>query len=138
LSENEKNSIARDIRKTLNNYYNDIRKSGLTAELNYLDSSKDFFWVPPGFTSAISYDSVASILQRNAMVFQSVDNSFDTLVIVPLSKDIATYTARLKSTMTLINGKSSTLTMLETGTMIKRKTGWKLLCGQTTMVNKPE
>ncbi len=137
LSENENKSIKEEVRNTLTNYYSDIKKSGLTAEFNYLDNSKDFFWVPPGFTAALSYDSVAAILKKNAKLFSSVDNTFDTLIIKPLSKDIATYTCRLRSSMTMINGKSSNMTMLETGTMVKRQNGWKLLCGQTAILNKP-
>lgn len=92
LTETEKTSIVLDIRKTLNNYYNDIRKSGLTAEFKYLDNSSDFFWVPPGYSSSISYDSVTTVLKQNAPKYKFIDNSFDTLRIVPLNKELATYT----------------------------------------------
>jgi hypothetical protein len=134
LTEKEKNEVSSGVRQTLYNYYNDIRKSGLTAEFNYLDNSKDFFWVPPGFSGAISYDSVATILNKNAKLFTSINNTFDTLIIVPLRSDLANYTCRLTSTMTLVNGKSSTMLMVESGTLIKRKNGWKLLSGQTTIL----
>lgn len=137
LPDGWKKQVSTEVRETLNNYFKDISNHGLKAEFAYLDSSGDFFWVPPGFSSAISYDSVVSILDKNTKLFSSVNNQFDTLLIIPVSADIATYTGRITSTMTLINGKSSTLTMLETGTMIKRKSGWKLLCGQTTMLPKP-
>lgn len=136
LTDTEKNEISSGVRQTLYNYYNDIKKSGLTAEFNYLDNSKEFFWVPPGFTGAISYDSVAAILNKNAKLFTSVNNTFDTLIIVPLRSDLANYTCRLTSAMTLVNGKSSTMSMVETGTVIKRKNGWKLLCGQTTILKQ--
>ena len=132
LTDTEKNEISSGVRQTLYNYYNDIKKSGLTAEFNYLDNSKEFFWVPPGFTGAISYDSVAAILNKNAKLFTSVNNTFDTLIIVPLRSDLANYTCRLTSTMTLVNGKSSTMSMVESGTLIKRKDGWNLLCGHST------
>src|SRR5688572_16291641 len=97
LTENEKARIIGDVRKTLDNYYNDIRKSGLTAEFQYLDNSSEFYWTPPGYTIPISYDSVATILNQNAQNYISVDNSFDTLKITPLSKEYATYTGRLTS-----------------------------------------
>jgi len=136
ITDKEKNEVSSAVRQTLYNYYNDIRKSGLTAEFNYLDNSKEFFWVPPGFRGAISYDSVATILNKNAKLFTSVNNTFDTLIIVPLRKDLANYTCRLTSAMTLVNGKSSTMSMVESGTLIKRKDGWKLLCGQTTILKQ--
>src|SRR5688572_33335994 len=79
LTEKEKEELIISIRQTLDNYYNDIRKSGLLAELNYLDSSADFFWVPPGYNQSISYDSVVSILKQNAPYYKYVDNAFDTL-----------------------------------------------------------
>jgi hypothetical protein len=136
LTEDEKASIAEDIRQTLNNYYNDIRKSGLTAEFKYLDNSSDFFWVPPGHSSSISYDSVTTILKQNAPKYKSIDNSFDTLGIIPLSKELATYTGRINSTMTDTAGKTMTLELLETGILIKRREGWKLLSGQTSILNR--
>ena len=83
LRENEKVIIIDDVNKTLDNYYNDIRNFGLTAEFKYLDNSIDFFWVPPGYSSAISYDSVATILKQDAPKFKFVDNIFDTLRIIP-------------------------------------------------------
>jgi hypothetical protein len=51
-----------DIKTTIDNYYNDIRKEGLLAELKYLDSSREFFWVPPGFLNYAGYDSIAAAI----------------------------------------------------------------------------
>jgi len=114
---------------------NDIRKSGLTAEFKYLDNSSEFFWVPRGYSSYISYDSVATVLKQTAPKYKSVDNSFDTLRIFPLRKELATYTGRLNSTMTDISGKVITLQLIETGVLIKRQDEWKLLSGQTSILN---
>jgi len=136
LTEHEKASIIEDVRHTLDNYYNDIRKSGLTAEFKYLDNSSEFFWVPPGYSNSLSYDSVVTILKQNAPKFKSVDNSFDTLRIIPLTKELATYTGRLNSTMTDTSDDVMTFSLVETGILIKRRDGWKLLNGQTTILNK--
>ncbi len=136
LTENEKAAIVSDVRQTLDHYYDDIRKSGLTAEFKYLDHSSEFFWVPPGYAGAISYDSVAAVLQQNAPNYKSIDNSFDTLRIIPLSKELATYTGRLSSTMTDTSGVTITFSLVETGVLIKRKDGWKLLNGQTSILNQ--
>jgi hypothetical protein len=120
--------------QTLDSYYNDIRKLGLTAEFKYLDNSSEFFWVPPGYSDAIAYDSVVTILKQNAPKYKSIDNSFDTLRIIPLSRELATYTGRLHSTMTDTADRIITFSLVETGILIKRPDGWKLLNGQTTIL----
>lgn len=74
LSDNDRAGIIKDVRQTLDSYYGDIKKSGLTAEFKYLDNSTEFFWVPPGFSSSISYDSVTTILKQNAATFKSIEN----------------------------------------------------------------
>ena len=43
LTENEKKNISADVIKTLHQYHEDIKKSGLTAELKYFDNSPNFF-----------------------------------------------------------------------------------------------
>ncbi|HWA35694.1 MAG TPA: hypothetical protein VG737_16240, partial [Cyclobacteriaceae bacterium] len=63
-----------------------------------------------------------------------VDNVFDTLHVVALSRRYATYTGRLRSTMTDTTGQTTTYLMLETGILTKRPDGWKLLSGQTAIV----
>ena len=131
LTKKEKEELVITIRQTLDNYYNDIRKSGLLAELNYLDSSEDFFWVPPGYTQSISYDSVVSILKQNAPGFKYIDNSFDTLRIIPLTKELAAYTGKIQTTITDTINNQVTFSLIETGVLIKRADGWKLLNGQT-------
>jgi hypothetical protein len=136
LTNEEKREIDENIQQTLKDYYDDIRKSGLTAEFKYLDNSADFFWVPPGYSSAISYDSVASVINQNATLYKSVDNSIETLKVVPLTKELATYTARINSTMTDPADKTTKFSLVETGVLIKRQDGWKLLNGQTAVVEK--
>ena len=135
LTETEKATIIADIQLTLNDYHNAIKKSGLTAELKYLDSSADFFWVPPGYTAPISYDSVVSILKQNAPQFSHIDNSFKSLRIIPLTKELASYTGQVDSKMTDTSAKMITVSLIETGVLIKRTDGWKLLHGQTAVLN---
>lgn len=121
-----------DVRQTLYQYYEDISVSGLTAEIPYLDSSTDFFWVPPGYDEPIFYDSVVSYIRQNAPLFQNIINKWDTLRIYPLTKELASYTGVLLSTVTDTTGITETYPLIETGVMIKRDNGWKLLNGQTT------
>jgi hypothetical protein len=135
ITDAEKAEVIAEVRQTLQNYYDDIRESGLNAEFKYLDNSAEFFWVPPGYSGPIFYDSVVSTIKEHAAKYKSVDNVFDTLHIVALSKRYATYTGRLRSTMTDTSGQANTFIMLETGILTKRSDGWKLLSGQTAIVN---
>lgn len=130
----EQKAINDSVAQTLTDYCKAVKEHGLTAEFQYLDHSPDFFWVPPGYTSTISYDSVEAVLIRNAPMFRMIDNTFDSLRIVPLTKELATYTAVLHSTMVDTTGKTTQMHMVETGTVIKRKDGWKLLSGQTAII----
>jgi penicillin V acylase-like amidase (Ntn superfamily) len=131
-----RSKIEKEIRSTIVNYYNDIRKEGLRAEFKYLDSSADFFWVPPGYSSYIKYDSVAAIIKRNASSLRSVDNSFSKLFIMPLTNKYAQFTMSSHSTIVDSSGKSFKIRFVETGIMIKRQDGWKFLSGQTSVLNE--
>lgn len=136
VAELDREKIVNSIRATLDNYYSGIKKNGLTAEFKYLDNSPDFFWVPPGYTSSISYDSVVAVLKQNAPNYKLIDNSFDTLSIIPLSNQLATYTGRINSLMVDTLGQEITFSLVETGVLIKRKDGWKLLNGQTSILKQ--
>ena len=136
LSAEDKKTISATITNTLNDYYKAIKDRGLIAEFNYLDSSADFYWQPPGYESPVSYDSVSAFLQKTAPVLLSVDNSWQQLSVHPLTKELASYSGRIKSAITEMSGKQSITYLLETGIVIKRKDGWKLLSGQTSIINK--
>ena len=134
LAESQKKAIGDSVRLTLNNYFSDVKKEGLIAEFKYLDSSSDFFWVPPGYSSAISYDSVALILRKYHPFYTSVENSWEQLSIRAITEELASYTGRIRSVSTDTSGKRSDFILVETGIAIKRETGWKLLNGQTSLV----
>ena len=135
LNESEKELIISDVIKMFSNYHKDIRKDGLTAEFKYLDRSTDFFWVPPGYNSALSYDSVRHILEINAKAFQAVEFNWDTLKVYPLSDKIANYSGIVKGSMIDTSGIKSSVIIIESGTVIKRSDGWKLLSGQTAILD---
>lgn len=135
LSDTEKQIITENVRQALHDYYSDIEKEGLTAEFKYLDSSENFFWVPPGYAQPLSYDSIAHIIKKVAPGFQSVKNTWDTLHIQPLSNTTAVYTGKLFSVMTNTAGNISEVSLIETGFLIKRIDRWKLMCGQTAIIN---
>ena len=135
LNESEKELIINAVIEMFGNYHNDIRKDGLTAEFKYLDQSSDFFWVPPGYKSALSYDSVRQILEINAKSFQAIEFNWDTLQVFPLSDKIANYSGIVKGSMIDTSGIKSSVIIRESGTVIKRSDGWKLLSGQSAILN---
>lgn len=127
--------VESETRQMMNDYLDAINKEGLLSEFRYLDSSKKFFWVPPGYASSIDYDSVSVILHQMAPAFTAIDMQWDTLTINPLSSSLAAYTGKVLSQMTDTSGVTSAHALLESGVLIKRKDGWKLLCGQSRVAN---
>ena len=135
LNEPEKKRISEEVKTMFGHYHDAIKKEGLTGEFKYLDSSNDFFWVPPGYTSTLSFDSVKAILEKNAPSFKAIEFSFDTLQIFPLSSSLANYSGIVSGTMVDTAGISSSVKIIESGTVVKRADGWKLLCGQSAAIN---
>ena len=126
-----KEQITNDVLKMFDNYHNAIKANGLVAEFEYLDKSSDFFWVPPGYSSALSYDSVKSILIQNSKIISGIEFTWDTLQVFPLSQTIANYSGIVNGLMTDSTALKSEFKILESGTLIKREDGWKLLNGQS-------
>jgi hypothetical protein len=127
--------VEKEARRMLINYHHDIQQDGLLAEFNYLDSSDQFFWIPPGYEVPLSYDSVRKILEGNAPLFLQADFQWDTLNVIPLSEKIATYAGVVIGKMTDTTGQITISTILESGTLIKRDNGWNLLSGQSVLLN---
>jgi len=99
-----------------------------------LDKSSDFFWVPPGYNTALSYDSVKNILEINSKAYRSVEFQWDTIQIFPLTNEIANYSGIVNGIMIDTSGIKSTVSIIESGTIIKREDGWKLLSGQSRLL----
>lgn len=133
-SSGSNDNVRSEIKTTFDNYYNDIRKQGLTAEFKYLDSSREFFWVPPGYLNYAGYDSIAAAIKRNAASLKSVDNRYDSLLIIPLTKEYAQFAVRTISTSVDVTGDTTKIAFIESGVMVKRKDGWKFLSGQTSLL----
>ncbi|MGB5818477.1 MAG: hypothetical protein WBG90_03260 [Saonia sp.] len=130
----DKERTVEEVHQMLLDYLVDINKEGLVAEFRYLDDSSDFFWVPPGYRSALSYDSVKTILERNHKAIHSIKMQWDTLQIFPLTNEIANYSGIVDGVMIDTAGIKSTMSIIESGTIIKREDGWKLLSGQSEIL----
>ncbi|MCB0279176.1 MAG: nuclear transport factor 2 family protein [Calditrichaeota bacterium] len=131
VDEADLDGIRNEIKEMFTAYDDSVRSKGLLGEFDFLDNSDNFFWVPPGYNSALSYDSVRSILTQNAPNFKSVHFQWIDQKINPLSKKIANYTGLVKSEMIDLNDVKTTLFILESGTVIKRDDSWKILSGQS-------
>jgi hypothetical protein len=81
---------------------------------------------------------VAAVLKMNAPAFSAVDNVWRTLRVDPLTREYATYSGTLHATMIDTTGNVTKVSMIETGVVIKRKDGWKLLRGQTSLLSDNE
>jgi hypothetical protein len=126
--------LQKEIKSTIDNYYNELRKEGLVAELKYLDSSNRFFWVPPGYLNYANYNVIAAAIKRNAASLKSIDNRYDSLLIIPLTNDYAQFVMRTISTTIRADGDSIKSAFIESGVMVRRKDGWKFLSGQTSLL----
>ncbi|WP_298760461.1 hypothetical protein [uncultured Psychroserpens sp.] len=130
----DKDKIIDEISEMFDNYHNDIRNDGLTAEFKYLDSTKSFFWVPPNYESALSYDSVKSILSLNSKSIKTANFSWHKVEFFPLSEKIASYSGIVNSEITDTTDSTATFQIIESGTVIKRKNDWKILNGQSAIL----
>jgi hypothetical protein len=133
LTEAESARVTEEVRTMLNDYQRDVSQDGILAELRYLDSSEAFSWHPPGFDGPIDYDSVAAILRTNDPSYSRINSSWDSLSITPVSKTNASYVAHLTTLMSYNDGHTDTFYLYETGNVIKRENGWKLLSGKTVL-----
>ena len=134
LSASEKMAVSEEVRTMLGRYFEDMNKEGLLSEFRYLDNSPDFFWVPPGYTTSISYDSVAVVLKATVLTLRTIDYKWETLRIIPLSAELATFTGIIQGVIIDTTGTVTKLRLIETGTVIRRQSGWKLLNGQTAIL----
>ncbi|MDO5977914.1 hypothetical protein [Flavivirga spongiicola] len=135
LNNKDKETITFEIKQMFDNYHNDITKSGLVSEFKYLDDSSDFFWVPPGYKETLSYDTIKSILTENSKIIDFIEFSWESIKIYPLTKEIANYSGIVKCVQVDADHNPVTFKIIESGTLIKRKDGWKFLSGQSRSLN---
>lgn len=135
LSEPERKHVISDVKEMLYQCNADVKAKGLHSEFDYIDNSPGFFWVPPGAAGPQPFDTIISMVGRNAARLKQVNNTFDTLIVIPITMRLAQYSARIHSIATDTAGAQTTTSLVETGLVVKRKNGWKLLSGQTSVCN---
>lgn len=124
--------VDQEVRKMLTNYHEDMAKYGLRGEFKYLDESEDFFWNPPGYNTTLDYESVKVEVLKNADRFRSVSYEWDTLSVYPLSANLASFSGIVTGAMTDTAGVVYNVRLMESGTVTRRKDGWKLLNGHSS------
>jgi hypothetical protein len=134
LSKRKAAQITREATDMLHNYHKDLAAHGLAAEFKYLDSTDQFNWHPAGYDTAIGFDSVATVLRRLDDFYTSIKSHWDTLSITPLSDSMADYTGIFTTSMTDVSGITDTYTMHESGRLVRRPDGWKMLSGRTSIM----
>ena len=125
------NKIAEETKDMLIAFHDSVNTSGLMAEFDFLDSTEAFYWTPPGYSYAIAYDSIRSILIQSANDLHKVHFEWDTLDIHPLSNDYCNYTGVVHCVMWSDDTSKQEFKVLESGTLVKRNDGWKFLSGQS-------
>ncbi|MDH3708924.1 MAG: nuclear transport factor 2 family protein [Cyclobacteriaceae bacterium] len=128
--------VIEEVTEMLHQYHQAIEEGGLETEFDYLDDSDDFFWVPPGFKSALDYDSVAIILRANDKSIEKIVLTWDSLHVTPLRSDLAQYYGTINSSVIDTAQMTTESLLIETGLIIKRADGWKLLSGQSAFFPK--
>ncbi len=128
--------VSSEVNKMLHDFHSDVSEDGLTAEFIYLDSSQQFYWTPPGYNSPLFYDSIRQILESNAKMYTKVFFEFENLQLYPLSADYCNYSGIVKGFMIDTSGLNNPVGIIESGTLIKRESGWKFLSGQSSLLNE--
>lgn len=135
FTQEQKEKVKQQVATMFDQYYKDMKNKGLMSEFSYLDHSEDFFWVPSNFHSPLTYDSVKTIITANAQATQYVDFRWQSLTIYPLTPSVATYAGVVTGIVIDTAQIENHVKLLESGTVIKRKDGWKLLSGQSRVLN---
>lgn len=130
-------SVVEDATEMLHDYHEAMNKDGLMAEVHYLDSSEQFFWVPPGEVTKMNYDKVMEVLAQASQDDRFMRFSWRDLYVDALSDDVAVYSGTVQFESINEHGDQYFSYILETGTLVKRFDGWKLLCGQSRTVHLP-
>ena len=126
--------IEEEVEQMLMAYNDSVRKNGITGEFFFLDKSDAFYWVPPGYKYALHYDSISNILRENASHFRYIDNSWDKLHIMGISDQYASFNGVINNYAITSDNDTIVTKLSETGIVVKRGNEWKLLSGQTVII----
>lgn len=130
-TENQKTDT-KEIRSFLHAYHDAVNHYGVKAELNFFDSSEQFFWIPPGYAEALNFDSVKSILLIADDAIRQTNFEWESLHVQFVEDNVASFNGVVKGTITDTSNLTININQIKSGLLIKRKDGWKILNGQST------
>jgi hypothetical protein len=129
----DKEAVKEEVLLMFQDYYQKMSENGAKSGIEFLDNSPDFFWAPPGFNIALSYDSTFSLIWNNPEI--RYEYQWDTVQVFPISQNLASFTGILRQTGSDSTGNETVFLILESGSVIKRSDGWKLLNGQSRIID---
>ena len=130
-----KTQIKEEISIMMRNFVDDLNKSGVNSQIKYLDNSEDFRWTYSNERKIYQFNDLVKKFNNSKIEDYDVHLSFDELQIIPISENIANYNLKL-SGYTKNEGKNTDISILESGTLIKRNDEWKFLNMQTATYDK--
>lgn len=128
--------VRTEVTAALHNYHDAMNEEGLMSEFEYLDSSSSFFWVPPGQNKGLSFEVIKPMIIRNSKALAQVNFQWKSLSVFPLSESIANFHGVVEGVLTDTSSAVNHVRLVESGTVIKRSDGWKLLSGQTALIEE--
>lgn len=124
-----------DLITFLNTYHDAMNQYGLKTEFEFIDSTSHFFWIPPGYASALSFDSVKKVLIQTDETIRSIRLKWKNLKIESQESNWANFHGVVEGQIVDTSGLIIIINQIESGVLIKRKDGWKILSGQTTALD---
>lgn len=131
FDEGAKAKVVAEVTTFLHDYHAAVCKGGLLREFEFPDSSADFYWKPPGADAVLSYDTVAAMVRRNALVIDTTCVEWMALSVMATAADSAHYKGRLQAWTATSEGDTFVEDFEEVGNLIKRQGRWWLLNGET-------
>jgi len=110
----------------------DLNTDGIQSQLKYLDNSDKFQYTFLNSGKIYDYEELKKQLEISSSTDYKVNLSFDEFKITPLSDKLVSYSLIL-SGYERIDGQNSDISLVETGTLIRRNDGWKIINAQTTV-----
>ena len=131
-------TIEKEVKEMFLAFDDSVRKDGFKKGLYFFDNSDAFYWVPSGYKYAIHFDSISTILNTYSSHFKYIDNTWDTLQIIALSKTYASFNGVINSYSITVDNDTTITKLSETGLVIKRGEHWKFLSGQTVVIENEQ
>ena len=131
LTQSQRAAIRDSVTQLKYRVWDEVRAKHFEGTLNCFDDSPEFFWVFTPDTTIILHDVFVAMLKGAFQDYRSIDVVWDRIHVEPLTNQYAVYTGKYHVTYIDTSGKVFKAIGVETGIVVHRPTGWKILNGQT-------